>query len=508
MENLTTKFRPKSFSEMRGQDTVKTILQSIAKNPKGVTRSLILSGGWGLGKALSWDTRILTPDGYILMKDIKVGDIVLGSYFNVSKVTGVYPQGKKQIYRIIFNNDENNYVDCCIDHLWEVVNIDNRFNNSQIRQPHVQTTREILSKIKNTIYGIRKPNKEYQAYPIVKDNFNIITSIVEIPSNTEMVCISVDAPDKLFQVNNGILTHNTTASRVFAKALNCESKTGDACNNCGNCKTILESNMYQEYDSSVVGNVERMRELRDELSYSASNGFKTVIFDESHLISKASFSTLLKVLEESPPNIFYVFPTTNIEKMLDTIKSRSLILKYEELTPEEMKEQLRFVCKSEGKDLPEDVEKYIIRRVRGHIRDALQQLQLFFILGKDDFNKQSILLDKVFFNLIKSIMNDNMEQVRVNIDLILKHPVPYIQQDFEEFIKKISNDIFISAQIKKTDSNGNVTSSNAISDRATYKKVIEYYFRNNKFIHDTNHWYIFLSSLVSFIKEPDFFNFK
>ena len=294
-------------------------------------------------------------------------------------------------------------------------------------------------------------------------------------------------------------TGKTSISRIFAKALNCESKTGDACNVCDSCIDITRgSNLYQELDSSIVGNVETMKDIRDVLSYGVSNGYKVVAFDECHVITKQAFTALLKVLEEASSKIFFLFPTTNVEKMLDTIKSRSLILTFQELTDSEVSEHLRFICTQESVDLPQDIEDFIIRRSKGHVRDSLQQLQLFFKLSAEDYRKQCFLLDREIFNLIKYSHTNKMDEAKQSITKILKYPVHHIQQDFEEVIKKISNSIYILHHDGK----------NVLPDRKLYQRIIQYYFENSINIVDTNHWFIFLSSLITVIREPEFFNFS
>ena len=84
---------------------------------------LFLLGPAGCGKALTMDSKLYTRNGPILMRDVKIGDEIADHSGNFSKVTGIFPQGKKQICRVHFSDEKQ--VDCCEDHLWEVSNSDN-----------------------------------------------------------------------------------------------------------------------------------------------------------------------------------------------------------------------------------------------------------------------------------------------------------------------------------------------------------------------------------------------
>jgi DNA polymerase III subunit gamma/tau len=117
MRDLTRQYRPGAWDEIVGQEVlVKTLQKEI--ETKAVGQAYLFSGPRGTGKAQPLDAEILTSTGYKLMKDMKVGDAVFGEDGKIHHVVGVYPQGKKQVYRIWFSDRTS--TECCIDHLWNV----------------------------------------------------------------------------------------------------------------------------------------------------------------------------------------------------------------------------------------------------------------------------------------------------------------------------------------------------------------------------------------------------
>ena len=133
---MTTKRKQKKF-----RVHYKNTPQKMAYNAYQQHDVLFLLGPAGTGKALTMDSRIYTPDGYKLMRNIKVGDLVCIPDGNAAPVVGVYPQGAKEIFRIEFN--DGTHVDCCKEHLWQVGNICNGWKK------RVVTTEYIIENYRN-----------------------------------------------------------------------------------------------------------------------------------------------------------------------------------------------------------------------------------------------------------------------------------------------------------------------------------------------------------------------
>lgn len=185
-------------------------------------------------------------------------------------------------------------------------------------------------------------------------------------------------------------TGKTTAARIFARALNCQHKlpNGDACGECEFCKSDIQDSMfYSEYDSAIVGNVKDIKELRNTFYFGYTKGYKVIVLDEVHLISKQAQGALLKVIEEPEPNVFYILCTTDPDKLLNTITSRSYALQYETVPPSDMIPFLEKVLTSKGITMDDTIKEnlnLIAKRSNGHMRNAMMLLDSMLLL-KEDF---------------------------------------------------------------------------------------------------------------------------
>ena len=181
-------------------------------------------------------------------------------------------------------------------------------------------------------------------------------------------------------------TGKTTNARILARALNCPNAVnGEPCGNCSVCNSDLDiSPFYTEYDSAVVGGVDQIRALRETFYYNSDNGYRIIVFDECHLISQAAQAALLKVFEETTGNLFFVLCTTDADKLLPTIRSRSLELRLNLISDEDLLNNLKGICEKKGMQVPEEALKLMVRRSLGHARNAQMLLDQYFLLG-DEF---------------------------------------------------------------------------------------------------------------------------
>lgn len=284
---------------------------------------------------------------------------------------------------------------------------------------------------------------------------------VEVLPPVEQQCIMVDAPDELYVADTKftILTHNTTAARIFARALNCPNKqpNGDACGrpDCPVCGTDIQNTMYyEEYDSAIVGNAQSIRELRDTFYFGYDDKYKVIVLDEVQLISKTAQGALLKVLEEPmSSNIFFLLCTTDPDKLLPTIVSRSLELKYTLISKEDMVPFLRNVLTYNNVEITDKIDHYldlIALRSHGHMRNAMMLLDSLLLL-KDDFGeiiKDSTSEYEKFFSLAVSQAVRTMkkeEQATVCSGIVNKlhnYDMDLLQEDFEKIILRIINVVY------------------------------------------------------------------
>ena len=208
-------------------------------------------------------------------------------------------------------------------------------------------------------------------------NKRILQSIINNPLNAPKVII--------MQGSYG--SGKTSSARIFARALNCDSSK-KPCGKCSSCLEPLETAVYySEYDSAVVGSVDKIRDLRDTFFYTMSSGYKVIVFDEVQLSSKQAQSALLKVLEESPRRLFYVLATTDVEKVLPTIRSRSIELRYETVKEPEIIKNLKTISEHKSQPVSDDILLTIARKSKGHMRDAHMFLDQYYMIGGGRFPK-------------------------------------------------------------------------------------------------------------------------
>ena len=148
MKNLATTYRPMDFNEVIEQDAIKNILQNQLKN-NDITNAYLFCGPSGDGKALPLNADILSVNGYIKMKDVHVGDILIDGLGEECKVLGVYPQGVKPIYKITFS--DNTTTLCSIDHLWKVNYLMKTLNDYE-KASGVFTTHELKERLNEKFY--------------------------------------------------------------------------------------------------------------------------------------------------------------------------------------------------------------------------------------------------------------------------------------------------------------------------------------------------------------------
>ncbi len=179
----------------------------------------------------------------------------------------------------------------------------------------------------------------------------------------------------------------TTAARVLAKALNCESgPTAEPCNECVACKEITagRSMDVMELDAASNRGIDDMRELREGVRYTtARDRFKIVIIDEVHMLTEAAFNALLKTLEEPPPHVRFVLATTDPQKMPATILSRCQRFDFRRVTAASLVAHLERICTAEGIAVDAAALAIIVRQTQGSVRDAMSLLDQLLAASSD-----------------------------------------------------------------------------------------------------------------------------
>lgn len=173
-------------------------------------------------------------------------------------------------------------------------------------------------------------------------------------------------------------TGKTSIAKIFARAINCEHKRGaNPCNECAMCKAALSGASMNviEIDAASNNGVDSIREIRDEIQYSPTEGkYKVYIIDEVHMLSIGAFNALLKTLEEPPSYVIFILATTEAHKIPITILSRCQRYDFKRISLEAIAQHLRELLEKEGVEAEEKALRYIAKAADGSDRDALSLL--------------------------------------------------------------------------------------------------------------------------------------
>ncbi|WP_322860815.1 DNA polymerase III subunits gamma/tau [Mycobacterium europaeum] len=172
----------------------------------------------------------------------------------------------------------------------------------------------------------------------------------------------------------------TSSARILARSLNCaQGPTATPCGVCESC-TALAPNApgsidVVELDAASHGGVDDTRELRDRAFYApAQSRYRVFIIDEAHMVTTAGFNALLKIVEEPPEHLIFIFATTEPEKVLPTIRSRTHHYPFRLLPPKTMRALIGRICEQEGVAVDDAVFPLVIRAGGGSPRDTLSVL--------------------------------------------------------------------------------------------------------------------------------------
>ncbi|NDD07601.1 MAG: DNA polymerase III subunit gamma and tau [Actinobacteria bacterium] len=182
----------------------------------------------------------------------------------------------------------------------------------------------------------------------------------------------------------------TSSARIMARSLNCEKgPTPNPCGKCQSCTDLVANGPGSidviELDAATHGLVDDARDLRDKAFFApVSSRYKIYIIDEAHQLGPGAANALLKVVEEPPPHVLFIFATTEPEKLIATIRSRTHHYPFRLVPPGILGEHLEKVCQAEGVKVEKGVIPLVVRASGGSVRDALSVLgQLLAGAGKD-----------------------------------------------------------------------------------------------------------------------------
>jgi DNA polymerase III subunit gamma/tau len=181
----------------------------------------------------------------------------------------------------------------------------------------------------------------------------------------------------------------TSSARILARSLNCvKGPTPDPCGECESCVALAPSGPGSidviEIDAASHGGVDDARDLRERAFYAPVAGrFKVYIIDEAHMVTQQGFNALLKLVEEPPPHLKFIFATTEPEKVIPTIRSRTHHYPFRLVPPATLRQLLEDILVSEGVAFNPDVLPLVVRAGAGSVRDSLSVLDQL-VAGSDE----------------------------------------------------------------------------------------------------------------------------
>lgn len=245
-------------------------------------------------------------------------------------------------------------------------------------------------------------------------------------------------------------TGKTTLARIFSKCLNClhREQEIEPCNHCESCQEITHSQSIDvlEIDGASHRSIEDIRYINDTIAFSPIKlPFKIFIIDEVHMLTKEAFNALLKTLEEPPAHIKFLFATTELHKIPETILSRCQVLTLKRLTSEKIIEKLSLVLNSLSITFEEEALKKIAERAEGSLRDAeslLEQLLAFNPTCLDETSVSTslgIAHNRIIEDINQAILTKNYEMIFSAADTIFRegYQINYFLEQLINYFKNI-----------------------------------------------------------------------
>ncbi|MFT4147282.1 MAG: DNA polymerase III subunit gamma and tau [Micrococcaceae bacterium] len=225
----------------------------------------------------------------------------------------------------------------------------------------------------------------------------------------------------------------TTSARILARCLNCaEGPTDTPCGTCESCIELSRSGSGSldviEIDAASHGGVDDARDLRERATFApARDRYKIFIIDEAHMVTSAGFNALLKIVEEPPEHIKFIFATTEPDKVIETIRSRTHHYPFRLVPPTILHQYLEHICAEEGLRVEPGVLSIVVRAGGGSVRDSLSildQLMNGSIDNTISYNTAVDLLGYTHATLLNQVLDglssQNPEETFKAIDQIIQ----------------------------------------------------------------------------------------
>lgn len=228
-------------------------------------------------------------------------------------------------------------------------------------------------------------------------------------------------------------TGKTSCAKILAKAVNClNSKDGNPCNECENCKLIEEEKTMDiiEMDAASNRRIDDMRALKEKVIYAPSKlKYKVYIIDEAHMITNEGFNALLKIMEEPPKYLIFILATTEIEKIPETILSRCQRFDFKRIKNEDIVRNIMSIADELKFQIDENAAYSIAQRGTGSMRDALSSLDKVYSMGLssvsiDDVNEiLGLSGNEAIFKIVQNLIEKDLKGAIINYRELIKRGV-------------------------------------------------------------------------------------
>lgn len=239
-----------------------------------------------------------------------------------------------------------------------------------------------------------------------------------------------------YQVKNSTVSHayifsgtrgtgKTSTAKILARAVNCEHPIdGNPCNECETCKSILRGTNLDvvEMDAASNNGVDDIRDLREKAFYPPSTSkYKVYIIDEVHMLSKGAFNALLKILEEPPKHLIFILATTEIERVPQTILSRTQRYTFKRISIDTISKNISEILAKEGKTIDDAGIDLIAQMADGSMRDAVSLLDRVVAINDNNISYDKIIevlgvtTEDTLFELATSILNSDASSIIMSV---------------------------------------------------------------------------------------------
>ena len=260
----------------------------------------------------------------------------------------------------------------------------------------------------------------------------------------------------------------TSSAKILSRAVNClNPKNGEPCNECNICKSALEGSLTDivEMDAASNNSVDDIRAIRDEVNFLPTVAkYRVYIIDEVHMLSSGAFNALLKTLEEPPKHVKFILATTEPQKLPATILSRCQRFDFKKISEEDIKNNLKKVCKEAQIQYSEEALNLIAELAEGAMRDALSILERCSQVDNNDITEQNVKdlvgIPKLEYvsGILKAIVNNDIEK-----SLEITNTVIQEGKDINNFLWEIIKYVRDMLVLKSAGTSSNIYTYNDIN---------------------------------------------